>query len=66
MSEEQQRVYRVDEQEPVTFYAHAIVAARLDDGRIVVTIQSLCAGIEYLPRAYGQLLTNVATHATTR
>jgi len=41
----QPRVYRVDEQETVTFYGHAIVAVRLDDGRIVVTIQSLCAGM---------------------
>nr|MBF6591590.1 hypothetical protein [Ktedonobacterales bacterium] len=39
------RVYRFDEQETVMFHGHPIIAVRLDDGRIAVTIQSLAAGM---------------------
>ena len=39
------RIYRLDEQEIVMFHGHPIIAVRLDDGRIVVTIQSLAEGM---------------------
>lgn len=39
------RVYQRDEQERVTFHGHSIIAVRLDDGRIAVTIQSLAEGM---------------------
>lgn len=45
VSAEQPRIYRADEQEVIPFYDHSIVAVRRDDGRIVVTLPSLCAGM---------------------
>jgi P22_AR N-terminal domain len=45
MGTEQPRIYRTDEQEIVMFHGRPIVAVRLDDGRIVVTLQSLCEGM---------------------
>jgi hypothetical protein len=45
MGAEQPRIYRFDEQERIPFYGREIIAVRLDDGRIVVTLQSLCEGM---------------------
>lgn len=41
----QRRVYGLDEQDTVLFHGRPIVAVRLDDGRIAVTIQSLAEGM---------------------
>lgn len=40
-----ERVYSFAEREMVMFHGHPIIAVRLDDGRIAVTIQSLAAGM---------------------
>lgn len=45
VSAEQPRIFRTDEQEIVSFHGRPIVAVRLDDGRIVITLQSLCEGM---------------------
>lgn len=45
MGTEPTRIYRSDEQEMVIFHGRPIVAVRLDDGRVVVTLRSLCEGM---------------------
>lgn len=41
----ERRVYGAGEQEVVMFHGRPIVAVRLDDGRIAVTLRSLCEGM---------------------